>query len=253
MSPDVAVPAQEQPARMSEISRLAGVFFEPGKTFRDIAERPRWIVPLLIAIVFGLLYLWAFNTRIGWEPYLHRMLDNNPRMEQLPPDQKERVFDMQLRIVPITSMAAVVVFVPLTFLLGAAIATGIIKGLMGTPIRFKQAFAAFAYGALPRTIYGALSIVVVFLNKNPDDFDLQNPFFSNPAAFMDPQTSSKFLLTLAGGLDVFAIWVILLTAVGLKAAGGKKLSFGGAFFAVALPYVCYLFIRAGLAAAGLSS
>ena len=30
-------------------------------------------------------------------------------------------------------------------------------------------------------------------------------------------------------------------------------SFGGAFFAVALPYVCYLFIRAGLAAAGLSS
>ncbi len=69
---------------------------------------------------------------------------------------------------------------------------------------------------------------------------------------MDPQTSSKFLYTLAGNLDVFVIWVLLLIAAGLKAAGGKRLSFGGALFSVALPFVVYAFIRASLAAAGLS-
>ena len=41
---------------MSEFSRLTGVFFEPGKTFADIAERPRWLVPLLLVIVAGVAF-----------------------------------------------------------------------------------------------------------------------------------------------------------------------------------------------------
>ncbi|MBV8730637.1 MAG: YIP1 family protein [Acidobacteriia bacterium] len=232
---------------MSEASRLIGVFFEPKKTFADIAQRPRWLVPVLIGIVFGLVYLYFFNTRIGWEPYMHRIMDNNARMLQLPPDQRQRIFDMQLRFTPIFAYVAVLVFVPLTFAVGGAIALGIIKGLMGVPIRFKQAVAAFAYASLPRAIYSVLSAVVVLLNKNPDSLDPQNPFFSNPAALMDPQTSSKFLYAVASNVDIFVIWVILLTATGLKAAGGKRLSFGGALFAVVLPFVVFTLIRGALA------
>lgn len=237
---------------MSEISRLVGVFFEPGKTFADIAQRPRWLVPILIGIVIGAGYLYAFNTHVGWEPYLHRILDNNPRMLQLPPDQRQRIFDMQLRIVPITSYVAAVVFPFLTFLLGAAISAGIIKGLMGVPIKFKQAFAAFAYGSLPRSIYAILSTAVLFATKNPEDFDPQNGFFSNPSVLMDPRTSSKFLYTIAGNLDVFVIWVLLLIAMGLKAAGGKRLAFSGALFSVVLPFAVYVLLRAALVAAGIS-
>jgi hypothetical protein len=243
---------QAAPPAMSELSRLVGVFFEPGKTFADIAQRPRWIVPLLIVIVIGAGYIYAFNTHIGWEPYMHRLLDNNQRMLQLPPDQRQQVFNMQLRVVPITSYVSVVVFPFLIFALGAAISVGIIKGLMGVPIKFKQAFAAFAYGYLPRSIYSVLATVVMYLTKNPEDFDPQNGFFSNPSVLMDPQTSSKFLYTFAGNLDVFVIWVLLLIAAGLKAAGGKRLSFGGALFSVTLPFVVYVLIRASLAAAGLS-
>ncbi|HEY7390737.1 MAG TPA: Yip1 family protein [Bryobacteraceae bacterium] len=243
---------QAAPPAMSELSRLLGVFFEPGRTFADIAQRPRWIVPLLIVIVMGAGYLYAFNTHIGWEPYMHRIMDNNQRMLQLPPDQRQRIFDMQLRVIPITSYVGAVVFPFLIFALGAAISVGIIKGLMGVPIKFKQAFAVFAYGYLPRSIYSILATVVMYLTKNPEDFDPQNGFFSNPSVLMDPQTSSKFLYTLAGNLDVFVIWVLLLIATGLKAAGGKRLSFGGALFSVALPFVVYAFIRASLAAMGLS-
>jgi hypothetical protein len=243
---------QAGPPPMSEFSRVLGVFFEPGKTFADIAQRPRWIVPILIGIVIGAGYLYAFNTHVGWEPYLHRILDNNQRILQLPPDQRQRIFDMQLRITPIVSYVSVVVFPFLTFLLGSAISVGIIKGLMGVPIKFKQAFAAFAYGSLPRSVYAILATAVMFVTKNPEDFDPQNGFFSNPSVLMDPQTSSKFLYTVAGNLDVFIIWVLLLIAMGLKAAGGKRLAFSGALFSVALPFVIYVLIRASLVAAGIS-
>jgi len=93
-----------------------------------------------------------------------------------------------------------------------------------------------------------LSIVVVFL-KNPDDFNLMNPLAFNFAAFMDPLTSSKFLYTFALSFDLFAIWVMILTALGLSAAAGKKrLSFGGALFAACLPWLLFVTFGASMAA-----
>ena len=235
---------------MSEWSRLLGVFFEPGKTFADIADRPRWLVPVLIGILSSVLLIYLFNRHVGWESSLQRAMDNNRFVQQLPPDQRQIAFDRQLRLMPVFSYLGAILGFPITLLLAAGFATGIIRGLLGTPIRFVQAFAAVAYAFLPRVIYAGLSISVMFL-KNRDEFDLQNAFASNPGAFMDPQKSSRFLYTVASQLDVFSIWVILLAAVGLKAAGGKRLSFGGALFAVVLPWAVYVLIRGGLAAAGL--
>ena len=250
MASESAVLSERGPEKMSEGSRLIGVFFEPKTAFTDIAERPRWIVPLLISIVSGCLLIYLFNTHIGWESYLHRVMDNNPRVQQLSEDQRQNAFNLQLRIVPIISYVAVIVFLPLTFLIGGGIILGIIKGLLGAPMRFAQVVAVMAYAWLPRVIFSALSIVVMFL-KNPDDFDIQNSFASNPGAFMDPMKSSRFLYSLASALDVFSIWVILLMAVGLKAAGGKRLSFGGALFAVVLPWGVIVLFRAALAAVGI--
>ena len=235
---------------MSEGSRLLGVFFEPGKTFADIAERPRWLVPLLIGILSAVLLIYLFNRHVGWESSLQRAMDNNRFVQQLTPEQRQIALDRQLRLVPVFSYIGAILGVPITLLLAAGLATVIIRGLLGTPIRFVQAFAAIAYAFLPRVVYQGLSISVMFL-KNPDEFDLQNAFASNPGAFMDPQKSSRFLYTVASQLDVFSIWVILLVAVGLKAAGGKRLSFGGALFAVVLPWAVYVLVRGGLAAAGL--
>ena len=234
---------------MSELSRLIGVFFEPKKAFVDIAERPRWVVPTLILILSSIVFLYTFNTHVGWETYLHRVMDNNPRVQQLPPEQQQNAFNLQLRIVPAFAYVGAVLGLPLTFLIAAGIALGIIRGLLGVPIRFAQAFAVMCYASLPRVVLAVLSDVVMFL-KNPEDFDLQNPFFSNPGALMDPLKSSKFLYTLASAFDVFTIWVLLLMALGLKAAGGKRLSFGGALFAVALPWAVFVLIRGGAAAAG---
>jgi hypothetical protein len=245
-----ATTVQADAAPMSELSRLINVFFEPKKAFADIAQRPRWIAPLLIAMVFGAGYIYAFNKHIGWEPYLHRLFDTNPQVQRLPAEQREQIFDRQLRAIPIASYAGAVVLTPIIFIIGSAIAVGLIKGLMGTPILFKQAFAVFAYAWLPHVIYLVLSTIVMYQTTHPEDFDPQNGFFSNPGAFMDPMTSLRFLRVVASSLDVFVIWTLLLIATGLKAAGGKRLSFGGALFAVVLPFGVYVLIRGAAAAAG---
>ena len=241
-----AAPGSE-PAALSEFARLTGVVFEPGRTFADIAKRPAWIVPLILVILLSLFYLYGFSVHVGWERAITKAIDSSPRMAQLPLDQRQRAVEMQLRLAPIFGYAGIVIFTPLYYLVASGVMLGIVKGLMDAPVTLKQVFAVMSYAsAVPRVIFALLAAVVMFL-QNPDDFDMQNPFASNPGALMSPENSSKFVHSLASSLDVFNLWVIVLIAIGLKAAGGKSLSFAGALGAVVLPWAVWVLGRAALA------
>ena len=238
--------AQPGSAGMGEFSRLAGVFFEPSKTFADIARRPTWLVPLVLWIVTGIAVTALFGQHVGWERMMRHQLETSSRGQQMPADQREQAIAMQSRIAPLFGYVGILVGVPLYCLIAAGIFTGLVAGVMSAPVKFKQAFAVVAWANLPNLIVAALTIVVMFL-KNPDDFDLQNPLMFNIGAFMDPEHGSKFLHSMATSIDLFSFWVILLIATGLKAAAGKRLSFGGALFAVLLPWAVYVLIKSALA------
>src|SRR5579872_5019744 len=117
-----AVSASDSGAQpMGEFSRLAGVFFEPKKTFADIAARPRWLVPMLISIASGLILIYLFTSHVGWEPMLRRAFENNERVLQLTPEQRQNAFNLQLRIVPVVSYVAAVLGPAMVYLIGGGI------------------------------------------------------------------------------------------------------------------------------------
>ena len=250
MTPENAPAVEPEPAGMGEFSRLTGVFFEPGKTFADIAERPRWLVPLLLVIVAGVAFYFLYGQHVGWERFVRHQMETNARMQQamerIPAAQRDASIAMQTKFTGIGYYFGTAVMIPLMYLISAAIVLGIASGMMSAGVRFKQVFAIVCYAGLPGILKHALAAVVMFL-KSPDDFNLINPLAFNPAAFMDPINSSKFLYTLAMSFDLFTIWGILLTAVGLKAAAGNRLSFGGALFAVALPWAVLVLFGASMA------
>jgi hypothetical protein len=253
MTPEMEPYAEPAPAEMSEISRLSGVFFEPSKAFADIAERPRWFVPLLLVILATLAFYVTYGQRNGWRSFIEEQMQSNARvarqMEQLSPEQREQSFNLQAKIImPITYYVGPVIGMPIAYLFGSLILLGIASGLMSAGVKFKQIFAIECYAGLTGIVSKILGIVVIFL-KRPEQFNLMNPLAFNPAAFMDPKTTSKFIYTLATGFDLFVFWGMLLTAIGLKAAAGKRLSFGGALFAVALPWAFFLLLGASIAGA----
>src|SRR5437016_8130713 len=101
MTPEQPQSFEPQPSGMSEISRVTGVFFEPAKTFEDVAARPRFWVPLILVIVFGTVYMALFSQHVGWERMLRHQFEMSSRTAQMPPDQRENVLQMQLKFVPI--------------------------------------------------------------------------------------------------------------------------------------------------------
>jgi Yip1-like protein len=242
------LPGDSTPPRLGEFSRIAGVFFEPAKAFEDIAARPRFVVPLVLVTLMTFGYMLAFSQRVGWERMIRQRIEQSPRAAQLSEEQKEQQIAMSARFVSIGGYVGALV-VPSTFLLESAILLGIVAGILGAPVKFRQVFAVICYSALVALISLPLSIAVMFL-KDPDDFNMQNPLLFNPGAFMDPLSSSRFLYSLASSIDLFSFWTIFLIATGLKAAGGKKLSFASALTAVIVPWGIYVLGKSVLAIFG---
>jgi hypothetical protein len=238
------------PVGMSTPARIAGVFFEPGKTFADIGKRPTWFVPLLLVILGSVAFYTTYGQKIGWVRAMQQQIATNPKVaqqiEQIPAEQRDAQLALRAKIMGIGYQVAPAIMIPIISLISAAILLGL-TSMMSAGLRFKQVFAIVCFAGMPTVLKFLLSIVVVFL-KNPDDFNIMNPLAFNFAAFMDPINSSKFLYTFALAFDAFAIWTILLTAIGLSAAAGrKKLSFGGALFATLTPWVVFVGLGATVA------
>jgi hypothetical protein len=247
MTPENLPDTAPEPAGMSAFSRLTGVFFEPKKTFEDIARRPTFLVPLALVIVFGIGFFVAFSQRVGWEKTIREKIESSSQTQQLSAEQKAQQIAIGEKFAPLIGYGGVILGTPIMDLAVAGILLGIAAGMMSAPITFKQVFAAVCWSYVVTCISMALAVVVMFL-KNPEDFDLNNPLMFNLGALFEPNMPSKFIHSLASSIDLFPIWVMFLMATGLKAAGGKRFSFGSGLSAVVLPWAVFVLGRAAMAA-----
>ncbi|HXA48822.1 MAG TPA: hypothetical protein VNV86_00890, partial [Candidatus Acidoferrum sp.] len=83
MTPELAQPAEPEPKGMSEIARISGILFEPGKTFEDIARRPTYILPMALLIGIVLVMMVLFAQHVGWERSIRHQFETNPRLAQM--------------------------------------------------------------------------------------------------------------------------------------------------------------------------
>src|SRR6185436_1882735 len=98
---------EPQPQGLGEGSRLTGVFFEPTRTFQDIAARPGFWVPLVIMIVTAIIFLLLFSQHVGWERMMRQQLESSSRAAQLSPEQKETQLQMMTKFAPVGGYAGV--------------------------------------------------------------------------------------------------------------------------------------------------
>ena len=222
-----AQPAVEIPVEgPGEFDRLTGVLFDPKATFPDIVARPQWWVPVVLLTVLTLVFLTAFHRLGGWPPFFRQQMERNERMQQLPADQRERILEQQLRIAPIFGYIQGTIGIAVFAVVLAGILLFVFNILAGQNLEFRKLFAVTCYSLLPLGISSVLALVV-FLVKGPEEFDLQHPVATNVGAFLDPSQVPAWVVSVASSLDLISLWVVLLLATGIAAAG-RKLSWGRA-------------------------
>jgi hypothetical protein len=240
-----------EPQGMSEGGRMAGIFWEPRPVFENLAQRPRFWVPLLILTAFAVVYMATFSRVVGWETMLRQQYASNPRMEQMTAEQREQAIQVTTKIIgPVTTVGAVA-GPALGTLVVAAVLLGCFNLLGGAGIKFRQAFSITCYSSLP-SVLKTIGTLAVMLLKNPEEFSLQNPLPVNLGAFL-PSTTAKWIIALATSIDAFTIWVILLLALGFSVAARqqkRKMSYGQALMLVIIPWAIAVILGAGIAAIG---
>jgi hypothetical protein len=231
---------------MSEPSRLAGVYFDPGKTFADIAARPRWWVPMVLLTVAALVMMICYSQHVGWEHMLRQQIESSPRTQNMTPEQREAIIQQQVKFVPIFGYIMAVIGTPVFMIIVAAVLMFIFNLIFAAGIPFKRALAAVAYSWMTGLVAIILSIIVMFI-KSPEDFDIQNPLAFNLGAFL-ASDAPKWLKALAGSFDLFTFWTIALLGIGFAAASTKRMAWSKAVIAVILPWIVWVVVKTGSAA-----
>jgi hypothetical protein len=189
--------------------------------------------------------MWFFTQRVGWERFIQTTVATNPRIEQLPAEQRERVLDQQRKFIPIMGWVGPVVFTPVALVAVAGVLLGVFNLALGAQFRFRSLMAVVAYGWLPAALHSLLAIGIMHL-KDPEEFDLTRPTAFNAGAFLDPDASAKWLQSLLGSVDLFILWCIVLIAFGVHALDPKR-PFGRCLSGVLIPWIAWVLGKAAWA------
>ncbi len=223
----------------SSFGRILGVLVAPVKTFRSIAERPTWVVPLVVFVLAIALMTFTMFQKVDFEEAMREQMA--AQGQEVPPEAENMGGIMK-------GCAAVsaIVFPVIMVLVFAGIY--MIFNLFGGQLRYKTSLSVVAYASMPAAIMALLSIPVILSRQELDMVQLQSGrVLASNLAFFAPEDASPRLVALLGSLDFFSLWSLILTIIGFHLAARVSKVTAAAVSSV----VWVLVVLFGVAMAGL--
>jgi len=191
-------------------------------------RKPSWVAPLIVLFITGLLLNVALATHANWIEVIKEQIAKNKmaasQIDNLDEAKKDAAYERGASQAKMIKYVRGVIGWPVALLFSSLLYFGLYRLIGGARVSYGLAFAIVTFASLPmglREILGA----VVALFKDPSAIDPENYLASNPAALLPADTPAWQLVPLAF-LDIFAIWALVLVAVGFTAADPKKVPFG---------------------------
>jgi hypothetical protein len=238
-----------EPAPLSEGARLIDTFIAPSKTFTDLRRNASWWAPFLLLAVITLAFVYVVDQKIGFAKTTENQMRMSPkaaeRLDKLPPDQRAQTMASQAKVSGYISYGFPVIML-IWYLLVAGVLLATFKFGFSADLNFKTTLAVVVYASLPGLLKGLLVIASILAGASTDSFTFQNPAATNIGYFLDP-ANSQFLYSVASAVDIFMIWTLALTAIGLSCVSRVKRS--TAMVVVFGWYVIFTLAGAGIGAA----
>lgn len=231
-----AVPAQEGP--LPFFDKLSGIFFEPGRVFRNLREHPHWLGAFLIISVLSAIYTFCFVQRITPERIVEHNTQKLSEMQPpfRPPDEeieRQKVAGLTALKNPASRAASVVSTFVGTFVLGAFVAALCLLGTLvfGGRINYWQSLAVVFYSWLPVAVIVRILGLVILYIKSPDDLhpilNAETTLQDNLGILFSP-ADHPILFVLASFIGLTSFYGLWLRAKGLH-LGATRTSSGAAW------------------------
>ncbi len=219
--------ATEQPKPKGFRARLSGVYFSPRETFREIGLSPRVLAHVIVLVVIGLLVGFYLTQKLDFAGMMAEQMEKAVAEGRITREQMEQ----QLSVISKFARYQVIVGSALGSLLVAlviSIGFKLISGLIGASSTFKALFAVTLYAMIAVTIIQSGLLILVLQIKGTEELNpaqMSSVVASNLGAllsgYLGDDALPAFFMRLFRFVDIFAIWVIALLAIGYSAVSRK--------------------------------
>ncbi len=232
-------------ANLSTTSVLTDIITAPARAFAALKERPTVWLPLTILIVTyaAVSVVYTSSVDLAW------LIDQQLQQAQnLTDAQRDQAVKAALRISPavygVIAAVGTTIFIPAVFALMALYYTGV-SFVTGDGVKYKQWFALVSWCAIP-VVFGLVAALVHVLAGDARFMrqDELNPFSFGNLLGID-QAGATILHRVVLGLDVTAIWSVVLSVVGYQSFTKRSLAFSAAI--VLAPIALIVLVSAAIA------
>jgi hypothetical protein len=203
------------------VSRFLGVLLSPTETFQVVVARPTWLVVALIVILLsGGSQMWFQTTEVGRQATLDEAVRRTESFGlKLEGDAYEKVRQSIMEPPPwrVALSAVAVVAVPLVLWAALAGLLFLVFSAVGGQARFKQVFAVVVHSA-------AVSAVGALVMTPVNYFRESLSSATNLGVFLPFLDEGSFLARLAGMVDLFLVWWVIVLSIGLAVCFKRKTS-----------------------------
>ena len=131
MGDAVAKPADADTPAQSFPERLMGIFISPAETLADVARKPDFVAPLILAVVGSVAVTETMLWKIGVERIVRMSIEQSGRASSMSPDQIDQAVHQGAKIGAIFAHIGGIVVPPIAMLIIAGLGILIVNLIFG--------------------------------------------------------------------------------------------------------------------------
>lgn len=196
----------EKTDELSIGQKIVGIFTSPGQTFVSIDHKPSWIVPFVITVVIGLVFIFLTTDIIISDTLAQqeeKMIEQGVESAQI--DQALGMTEKFMGFL----LPAFAIVGPLVFwavIAGVFMFVGNV--ILGGTSSFKKVYSVTAWSWLIHVL-GSLILLPLVLTKETIMISF------SPTAMMSDEGRMTFMYQFLSKFDLFNIWFVAVLAIGL--------------------------------------
>ena len=240
---DTATVQPTAPAPMGLAARFLGVLTSPRSTFAAVAAAPRWIgMAVLVILVTMGPQLWFQSTDVGRQATLDESVR---RVESFGVKVSDQMYEGMRKSIMEPSMArtamsagAMAVFPPIIWAVMAGLLFLVFGVFTGGNATFKQLYAVVVHSGVISAVGAALITPLNYARESLTSA-------TNLGVFLPFLPEGSFLARLAGMIDLFLIWWLVVLAIGVavtykKKTGGVAAVLFGIYAVIAIGFAAFM-------------
>ena len=204
------------PAKTNVFSRFIGIITAPRATYERVVARPTWLgMYLLTAVIVAFGAALPMTTDAGKQAAVDQQVASMEAFGMQVGDEQYAQIQKGTAILPYMTAASVVVMTLLIGLITAGILFAVFNAALGGDARYKQILAVLMHAnvitALGQLFTGPLNY-----------FRGSVTSATSLAALLPMLDETSFMGKLAGAIDLFIIWWVIVLAIGLAVLYRRK-------------------------------